>query len=236
MTDRIAAQRLRLRRSIFAACKRKGIRDEERHAIQQRVTGKASMTAMDLKDMRAVLRDLNSSRVRSRKPSGDTRERVREEIDRQADLGTGPHAGKLRALWRSGHWLGVVRDDSDAALAAWICRQAGLDAAKWMTPMHGAAAIEALKDWLARDGGVDWSPYRQPGDLRKRIHRPGARIMEALWRKLHLAGEVPAGDAGALQAWCQGFRRASDHYMTLPLRTQNQLIGELGKWLKNAGK
>ncbi len=221
-----AAKMLRLRKAIFAACRRKGLGDEERHAIQQRVTGKASMTAMDLGDMRAVLRDLNSSRVKSRKPAEGSPERETDV------LGTGPHAGKLRALWRSGHWLSVITDESDAALAAWICRQTGLGTARWMTPMHGAAAIEALKDWLARDGGVDWSPYRQPGDLRKRIHRPGARIMEALWRKLHLAGAVPAGDAGGLQVWCQGFRRASDHYMTLPLRTQNQLIGELGKWLK----
>ena len=230
MTDRVAAMKQRLRRSIFAACKRKGIRDEERHAIQQRVTGKASLTAMDPKDMRAVLRDLNSSRVKSRRDgkSVNTQDRA------SADLGIGPHVGKLRALWRSGWWLGVVRDDSDAALAAWICRQTGLDAARWMTPMRGSAAVEALKDWLAREGGVDWSPYKQLGaQSRKPIQRPTARVMEALWRKLYLAGAVPTGDAGGLQAWVQGFRRAPEHYVTLPARTQNQLIRELGKWLKN---
>ncbi len=225
--DRVAAMKQRLRRSIFAACKRKGIRDEERQAIQQRVTGKASLTAMDAKDMRAVLHDLNGPRVKSRKPDKPEA----PQSGAPTDLGIGPHAGKLRALWRSGWWLGVVKDDSDAALAAWICRQTGLDAARWMTPMHGAACVEALKDWLSRDGGVDWAPYTHLGNRKKRLV-PGARVMEALWRQLHVAGAVPAGTADGLQMWVQGFRRAPEHYVTLPARTQNQLIQELGKWLK----
>ncbi len=226
MNDRTAAMKQRLRRSIFAACKRKGLGDEERHAIQQRVTGKASLTAMDASDMRAVLRDLNGPRVKSRRP--EKPEAIKPGAP--TDLGIGPHVGKLRALWRSGWWLGVVKDDSDAALAAWICRQTGLDAARWMTPMHGAACVEALKDWLSRDSGVDWAPYSNLGNRKKR-HVPGARVMEALWSQLHVAGAVPMGTADGLQVWVQGFRRGPEHYVTLPARTQNQLIQELGKWL-----
>ena len=48
-------------------------------------------------------------------------------------------AGKVRALWISGWHLGVVRDRTDAGLAAWLRRQTGLDAASWdETGRHGA--------------------------------------------------------------------------------------------------
>lgn len=90
MTDRVAAekQKQKLCCSVFAACRSKGIEPCERYAIQMRVTSKVSMTAMDARDIRAVLRHLNG---------GGQGHRLR------SDIGDGAHAGKLRALWISSY-------------------------------------------------------------------------------------------------------------------------------------
>ena len=213
----------RIRRAIFAKCREEGIDEAARHEIQRRATGKESLKEMSPEEMETVLRALGG--------------RVRRE-PRTAELPNGPHTSKLRALWISAYWLGVVRDNRDGALASFICRQAGIDAAKWATPVQTAACVEALKDWMARDGGVDWSPYvvalgakSRRGESQRR-DVPGARILEELWRKLHAAGAVRISDDAALHAWVVGFRRDSACYTALNTSTLNQLIRELGQWLR----
>ena len=228
----------RLRKAIFAACRQRGLDDDARHEIQLRVTGKASMTQMDGRDMRALLDYLNGHRKKGfRYAELPPKERLdAEELDRHLDtapekpelLPDGPITGKLRALWISAYWLGVVRARDDHALAAWICRQTGYGAAKWMTPKDADRLVEALKGWMERDGGVDWSPYPMAKGRPKRF--PAARILEALWRKLHDAGEIPDASPETLSAWVRGFRRAPDDYVELNHRVQNQLIRELGRW------
>ncbi|MBO6553236.1 MAG: regulatory protein GemA [Roseitalea sp.] len=77
----------------------------------------------------------------------------------------GFYAGKMQALWIAGYNLGIIRDNSDAALMAFIKRQTGLDHTRWLNDNRDATkAINALKRWLERDGGVDWqqSQYRAP--------------------------------------------------------------------------
>ena len=216
----------KIRRAIFARCREEGIDDAARRDVQLRATGKASLKDMSPAEMEKVLRALGG--------------RIRREA-RTSDLPANAHASKLRALWISAYWLGVVRDNRDGALAAWICRQTDIDAARWATPVQTAACIEALKDWMARDGGVDWSPYvvafgakgAREGESRRR-DAPGARILEALWRKLHEAGAVRIADDAALHAWVTGFRRDSACYTALNASTLNQLIRELGQWLRRA--
>ena len=207
----------RVRRAIFAECRKAGIDDETRHRIQRRTTGKGSLTEMSVVEMERVLRALGGS-ARCQ--------------PRTAELPDNSHKKKLRALWLSAYWLGVVRDNRDSALAAWICRQTGIDAASWATPAQTAACIEALKDWLAREAGVDWSPYAVDGGKPK--HVPGARVLEAIWRKLHEAGAVRIADLGALHYWVVGFRRDQACYTTLNSSTLAQLHRHLGEWLRRA--
>ena len=227
----------RIRRSIFGECRRRGIDQETRHALQVRVTGKSSLTEMNEAEMRRVLSELQGGRRQFR--AGGRKAGKSVEAARGAGgpakgrevLPAGPHRSKLRAQWICAFELGIVRDRRDEALAAWICRQTGLDAAVWATPRQTAACIEGLKDWLAREG-VDWSPYARDG--KRPVHKPRARIMEALWRKLHEAGAVEIADLGALHSWVVGFRRAQEPYQALPSTIQDALIRELGKWLRKA--
>ena len=205
----------RLRRAIFARCRERGIGDEARHDVQRRAVGKGSLTEMTAEEMRAVLRALGGS------------------APARSELPSGPHASKLRALWISAWYLSVVRSRSDAALCAWVCRQTGLGAARWATPAHLGAAVEALKDWMARDAGVDWSPYRVG---RRRVQRPGARVLEALWRALATAGAVDSAETAALSAWVAGYRREAGEYSGLRASTLNQLVRVLGEWLRGLAR
>ncbi|WP_372069749.1 regulatory protein GemA (plasmid) [Tistrella mobilis] len=73
----------------------------------------------------------------------------------------GAQASKLRALWISGHQLGVIADPSQRALAHWVERvtggrdKGGASDLRFLTPGQAARAIDALRDWLVRDGGMD---------------------------------------------------------------------------------
>ena len=113
-----------------------------------------------------------------------------------------PGGGKLRALWISGWHLGVVRDRTDAALAAWVRRQTGLDAAAWAAPVETARAIEALRAWLARAAGVDWRPkiVLDRGGREREVDHPRARVLEAQWRILAGLGVVRVDSPSALAA------------------------------------
>ena len=212
----------RLRRAIFAACRQRGIDTDLRHEIQLGATGRASLTGMDADDLRRVLDAVNGRRTEPRPGRRRTK-------SGPGPLPDGPHTAKLRALWISAWWLGVVADRSDSALASWIRRQTGLDAARWATPAQTAACIEALKTWMEREAGVDWSPYVAGG---RPVHRPAARIMEALWRGLFTSCVVEDGSDAALSCWVIGFRRDGAHYTALPVKTQNQLVQQLGRWLR----
>jgi len=77
----------------------------------------------------------------------------------------GRFAAKLQALWIAGWNLGLVRDRDDRALVAFVRRQTGIDHVRFLRHGQDAIkAIEALKGWLARAGGVDWDAYRDPAD------------------------------------------------------------------------
>ncbi len=93
----------------------------------------------------------------------------------------GPFVGKLRALWLTGWNLGIVADRSDRALASFVGRQTGLDSPSWVRdPRDAARAIEGLKAWIAREGGLAWPENPRDVDEIKRrlVRRQWARLIE----------------------------------------------------------
>ena len=96
---------------------------------------------------------------------------------------SGPYAGKLQALWIAGWNLGVVRDRRDSAMLAFITRQTGIEHTRFLRDAADARrAIEALKSWLAREGGVDWSDEGLDEDDVGRD--PKAKVVWAQFTKL----------------------------------------------------
>src|SRR3546814_8305354 len=70
---------------------------------------------------------------------------------------TGPFAPKLVALWLSAWNLGVAHNRHEHALIAFVERQTGIAHVNWVRDQRdGAAAVEALQTWIAREAHVEW--------------------------------------------------------------------------------
>ena len=198
----------RLRRAIFGAARNAGLDDDARHDLQLRVTGKASLTDMSAPDMHRVLSAMNGS------TGGGPSARSPGDV-----LPPGSLKGTLTALWISAWHLGVVRDRRDSAICAFVRRQTGLEAARFASVIQMADSIEALKRWMARDGGVDWSPYLMLDGTMSPI--PAARALEAMWRR----AEQPDVSLAHYVAAQTGDTRAYHEHDT---KTLNRLIADLG--------
>lgn len=154
--------------TIHTGKKALGLDEDTYRAMLERITGKTSA------------RDLSESE----------RRRVIEEMRRQGFKGASKgarkpledrFAKKLQALWIAGYNLGLIRERDDKALLAFVKRQTGIDHVRFLHDADDAAkAIEALKGWLARAGGVKW----RVSDTHKWLNNPGYRIAYAQWVRL----------------------------------------------------
>lgn len=136
--------------AIHVAKKELGLDDDTYRAALVQVTGKSSSAAMSEAERRKVLEHF---RQRGFKGAATGRRQPLE----------GRFAGKLQALWIAGWNLGLVRDRDDRALIAFVKRQTGIDHVRFLRHGQDAMkAIEALKGWLARAGGVDWKEHDEP--------------------------------------------------------------------------
>ncbi|PWV97728.1 uncharacterized protein DUF1018 [Hoeflea marina] len=158
--------------AIHAGRKQLGLDENTMRDLYERVTGERSLRAMSCQQQEAVVSEFR------RLGFGRTAPKYRRLLD-------GPFAKKLQALWIAAWNLGVVANREDKALLAFVKRQTGIDHVRFLRyPQDAAKAIEALKGWLARDGGVDWArrPTRYTGD---HINLPQYRIALAQWEKLN---------------------------------------------------
>lgn len=139
----------------------------------------------------------------------------------------GPYGAIVRALWISGWQLGVIEDRRDAAMTAWVERQTGMAALSWVrSPAQGRATVEALKAWLARDGGVDWT---------ERPNEPKAAVVMSIFNRLSDLG-VWEWDRG-LSRWHQIERYAAKFGLTAPSREWTSadwatVAGRASNWLR----
>ena len=158
---------------IHVAKKQLGLDEEAYRGLLERLTGKRSAKDMDFRELEAVIAEM-------RRLGFSAAPKLRRNGLE------GPYAAKLQALWIAGWNLGIVRDRRDKALTAFVLRQTGIPASRWLRlPEDAAKVIEALKAWLAREGGVDWSRRRRGdpehfGDDRFRIVWAQAKKLERL--------------------------------------------------------
>lgn len=169
--------------AIHVARKQLGLDEDTYRALALRVTGESSAGAMTEIQRGKLLEELRRQGFNY----------ARKSLE-------GPFARKLQALWISAHHLGVVRDRSDAALLSFVKRQAHVDHTRFLLDgTEAAKVVDALKAWMTRDAGVDWSlkPYMAAWQ-----RLPGAKVALAQWALLAEAGTVEAS-FGAFQTFVQ---------------------------------
>lgn len=165
-------------KTIYAGIRVLGIEDEdERRDLYERITGKRRLREMTPAEKDAVVTELRRLGFKVASP--------RRLLD-------GPYAKKLQALWIAGWNLGLMQNRDDAALMAFVKRQTGIDHPRWLRdPAQADKAIEALKAWLARDGGVTWGTTNGYDWLRDHT----AKVAWAQWRRLYPAASLLELDA-----------------------------------------
>lgn len=154
-------------RAIHVARRELGLEEDDYRALLERVTGERSLRAMTPAQLFLVVDTLRASGAPARRL-------------------TGPYAGKLQALWISAWNLGLVRDRRDSAMLAFVRRQTGIEHTRFLRDAQDARkAVEALKSWIAREGGVNWAEHPDPEDCviaaqRRRLGTtPGAMAVTA---------------------------------------------------------
>ncbi len=171
--------------AIHVAKKHLGLDDDTYQAKLKNITGKTSTKDMTDAERQQVLTVFRNEGIQpapiSPRPNG------------RAKL-TGRYAGKLQALWIACYNLGIVENRDDAALIAFVKRQTGIDHVRFVKFADDAQkAIEALKAWMAREGGVVWSNVEAFSDYDR---TDGYKIAWAQWRKLYR----PATSSSAFRA------------------------------------
>lgn len=113
----------------------------------------------------------------------------------------GRYAPKLQAMWLALYNLAVVEDRRDSAMHGFVKRQTGLDHTRFLQEAaSAAAAIEALKAWLIREG-VRWPAAT--GDRFLDIMAMKRAILRAQWQRGIALGAI---DAFAPPEACDGLQ------------------------------
>lgn len=121
-----------------------GLDEDAYRGMLFNLTGHTSSAELDPVGRAKVLdrmRDLGFERSRPYTPPAPGRPRATQ-------------ADKARALWGELGNAGALRDDSEAAITAFVERQTGKSRLEWCTPSELNRVIEGLKGWLARVKGT----------------------------------------------------------------------------------
>ncbi|MBY5416928.1 gp16 family protein [Rhizobium leguminosarum] len=172
--------------AIHAAKKQFGLDDETYRAKLTVITGKNSAKSMTEAERERVLQVF---RKEGFQPKSNRRADGRLKL-------SGKYAGKLQALWISAYNLGIVQNRDDTALVKFVERQTGIEHVRFLQSAADARkAVEALKSWVARVGGVDWSDTEIMSDYAR---ADGFKIAWAQWLKL--GGNAHANSVGEFHA------------------------------------
>ncbi len=126
--------------------------DDTYRAILRRIGGKDSSSDLAVPALEKVLEHMKRSgfkvRTKNKAASRATARRTKTPPSRALDQH--PSSKKIRALWLFLNHLGVVKDPSEAALAAYVKRIARVDALQWIDGEQAETLIESLKKWAMR--------------------------------------------------------------------------------------
>ncbi|HPU15639.1 MAG TPA: regulatory protein GemA [Polymorphobacter sp.] len=172
LAQHAASNRSKLIGAIHAVAAKRGISDDTRRDLIERLTGKRSAKDLTLPELGQVLDELN----RGWKP-------VASGLHRS-------HIGKARALWWSLYWLGELNEPGDRALSAFVERQTGIAALRFLDHRNASSVIEALKAMLGR-AGVMLAPSGQAGGSGDETGLADRHaVLAVLWERLRQRGAI----------------------------------------------
>ncbi|MBE7186474.1 MAG: regulatory protein GemA [Methylobacterium mesophilicum] len=156
--------------AIHVAKKALGLDEDTYRALLSRTTGKSSAADMDEAEREQVLAELRRQGFKGR--STPAKRPV-----------TGRYVKMFQAFWTSGYNLGLIPNNTDAALNAFVVGQTKIAHMSWVkAPAQARKVIEAFKAWFARDAGVVWPKNADDGRSRQ---------LAVLDAQLRLLGEPP---------------------------------------------
>lgn len=137
-------------------------------------------------------------------------------------------ARKMQALWIAGWNLGIIKDRTDRAMLSFLERQTGVSHTRFLQhPSEATAAIEALKEWLARAGGVDWPVDQRRDD--PDVAGQKRAVIEAQWERIvSLGGAKPLEDLRDVMFKATGCA----HWHQMDSRQADEIQRSLGRRLR----
>ena len=184
-----AQNKARLIRLIHVARRDLAMADDTYRAILKDLTGHASSKDCNGWQLEKVVDHMKRAGFKVRAPSKSAAATGRS-------LAHGGRYSKVRAVWLQLHAWGGIDNPSEAALAAYVKRQAGVDDMRWadLPRGHGIKILEGLKKWAAR---------------------VGLERLRERWARIANAGAVTPGDL-ALRAWIRTVSHSDKALGVLP--------------------
>lgn len=136
--------------AIHIAQKALGMSKEDAEALKLGITGKASAADMTVPQRRMVLAHLSRLQAIANGKPKPAYTGQRRSLERSTGDGQDDRWGKARALWALLAQAGEVKHDTDAALTAYVKRQTGIEAWRFLNGHQINTVIESLKRWCRR--------------------------------------------------------------------------------------
>lgn len=235
------SQRAGLVQKVHVAKGQLALTEESYRDLLQRVTGHNSSTKCTVDQLEALLKEfgrLGWNPKRKRQPARAGKRPVAD----------GEVQSKIHALWLALYHLGVVRNPEEAAIDAFVKRQAGVASLRFLPAERATKVIEALKSMAETQAGVRWPrPERVDANGLWRIQQgqpaPEARVqasavmqkaavIEAQWRLLARSGALRHGVLAHLDTWLlnNGYQAQGPEFLS-PAEC-DRIVETLGRWLR----
>lgn len=133
-------------RCIQAEIRAQGLTEEEYRTLYNDVTGKDSLRAMSLDELKQVVRRIKRDSTYKKPAPINGRDKTYKGVVLCQD----PKARKIRSLWLELRDAGALKDSSEKALLAFVKRSTGIERMEWLQDNQLNNVIEQLKNWLGR--------------------------------------------------------------------------------------
>lgn len=138
----VSDPKVKARKMWFGACKDAGLDEEARRAVQARICGKDSASAMSVRDFNSCVEDLKSRGLWTPKvkSGGAGYHKPSDKL----------HVRKVFAIWADMCRSGIPDTPTRAALVAFVKKMTDVDNPNWMTVDQASKVTEGLKAWRKR--------------------------------------------------------------------------------------